>query len=304
MQMRDFLIDKIYKLAEKDKDVILISNEQGAQSLDKFRSDLPNQFINAGISEQNIISVAAGLSKFKKKVFIYSIASFITLRSFEQIKIDLNIMNLPVVIFGVGASCSYDTAGPTHHSIDDVSILRTLKNINLFSPTDNNVLENIFNTLKRKPKLSYLRLDRMNLNIISKKNIKIKNTFQIFGKKTKNAIISTGYATHIMNELRVDLLKKNINFTLIDIFQIKPLNEKQLQLYLKDFKNVIVVEEHTINGGIGSIISEIKSDFNLKFRLKRLGIKDKNLYTYNSRDKIYKNNQIDKNSIKKIIYNL
>ena len=304
MQMRDFLIDKIYKFAEKDKDVILISNEQGAQSLDKFRSDLPNQFINAGISEQNIISVAAGLSKFKKKVFIYSIASFITLRSFEQIKIDLNIMNLPVVIFGVGASCSYDTAGPTHHSIDDVSILRTLKNINLFSPTDNNVLENIFNTLKRKPKLSYLRLDRMNLNIISKKNIKIKNTFQIFGKKTKNAIISTGYATHIMNELRVDLLKKNINFTLIDIFQIKPLNEKQLQLYLKDFKNVIVVEEHTINGGIGSIISEIKSDFNLKFRLKRLGIKDKNLYTYNSRDKIYKNNQIDKNSIKKIIYNL
>lgn len=304
MQMRDFLIDKIYKLAEKNKDVILISNEQGAQSLDKFRRDLPNQFINAGISEQNIISVAAGLSKFKKKVFVYSIASFITLRSFEQIKIDLNIMNLPVVIFGVGASCSYDTAGPTHHSIDDVSILRTLKNINLFSPTDNNVLENIFNTLKLKPRLSYLRLDRMNLNIISKKKIKIKNTFQIFGKKTNNAIISTGYATHMMNELRIDLLKKNTNFTLIDIFQIKPLNEKKLQLYLKDFKNVIVVEEHTTNGGIGSIISEIKSDFDLKFRLKRFGIKDKNLYTYNSRDKIYKNNHIDKNSIEKIINKL
>ena len=304
MQMRDFLIDKIYKLAKKNKDVILISNEQGAQSLDKFRRDLPNQFINAGISEQNIISVAAGLSKFKKKVFIYSISSFITLRSFEQIKIDLNIMNLPVVIFGVGASCSYDTAGPTHHSIDDISILRTLKNINLYSPTDNNILENIFNNLKQKPKLSYLRLDRMNLNIISKKNINIKNTFQIFGKKAKNAIISTGYATHKMNELRIDLLKKNINFTLIDIFQIKPLNEKKLKLYIKDFKNIFVVEEHTKNGGIGSIISEIKSDFDLKFRLKRFGIKDKNLYTYDSRDKIYQNNQIDKNSIKKLISKL
>ena len=183
MQMRDFLIDEIYKVAINDKDVILISNEQGAKALDRFRKYLPHQFINAGISEQNIISVAAGLSKFKKKVFVYSISSFITLRSFEQIKIDLNIMNLPVIIFGVGASCSYDTAGPTHHSIDDVSILRTLKNINLYSPTDNNVLKNIFNTLKRKPKLSYLRLDRMNLDVISKKKVQVKDTFQIFGKK-------------------------------------------------------------------------------------------------------------------------
>lgn len=302
--MRDFLIDQIYHLAKSDKDVILISNEQGAQALDKFRRDLPNQFINAGISEQNIISVAAGLSKFKKKVFVYSIASFITLRSFEQIKIDLNIMNLPVIIFGVGASCSYDTAGPTHHSIDDISLFRTLKNMNLYSPTDNNILKNIFYFLKKKPKLSYLRLDRMNLNIISKKNVKIKKTFQIFGKKTKNAIISTGYTTHVMNELRIDLLKNNTHFTLIDIFQIKPLNEKQLKLYLKSFKNIIVVEEHTINGGIGSIISELKSDYDLKFKLKRFGIKDKNLYTYNSRDKVYKNNKIDKISIRKILLKL
>ncbi len=304
MQMRDFLIDEIYKIANNDKDVILISNEQGAKSLDKFRKDLPNQFINAGISEQNIISVAAGLSKFKKKVFVYSISSFITLRSFEQIKIDLNIMNLPVIIFGVGASCSYDTAGPTHHSIDDVSILRTLKNINLYSPTDNNVLRNIFNILKRKPKLSYLRLDRMNLDVISKKDVQIKDTFQVFGKKTKNAIISTGYATHVMNELRTDLLKNNVNVTLIDIFQIKPINENKLKLYLKNFKNIIVIEEHTKHGGLGSVISEIKSDHNLKFNLQRFGIKDENLYTYNSREKIYKTNKIDKNSIKKKILKL
>ena len=304
MQMRDFLIDEIYKIANNDKDVILISNEQGAKSLDKFRKDLPNQFINAGISEQNIISVAAGLSKFKKKVFVYSISSFITLRSFEQIKIDLNIMNLPVIIFGVGASCSYDTAGPTHHSIDDVSILRTLKNINLYSPTDNNVLRNIFNILKRKPKLSYLRLDRMNLDVISKKDVQIKDTFQVFGKKTKNAIISTGYATHVMNELRTDLLKNNVNVTLIDIFQIKPINENKLKLYLKNFKNIIVIEEHTKHGGLGSVISEIKSDHNLKFNLQRFGIKDENLYTYNSREKIYKTNKIDKNSIKKKIFKL
>tara|TARA_B100002051_G_C16710295_1_gene626232 strand:+ start:978 stop:1886 length:909 start_codon:yes stop_codon:yes gene_type:complete len=302
--MRDFLIDEIYKIANNDKDVILISNEQGAKSLDKFRKDLPNQFINAGISEQNIISVAAGLSKFKKKVFVYSISSFITLRSFEQIKIDLNIMNLPVIIFGVGASCSYDTAGPTHHSIDDVSILRTLKNINLYSPTDNNVLRNIFNILKRKPKLSYLRLDRMNLDVISKKDVQIKDTFQVFGKKTKNAIISTGYATHVMNELRTDLLKNNVNVTLIDIFQIKPINENKLKLYLKNFKNIIVIEEHTKHGGLGSVISEIKSDHNLKFNLQRFGIKDENLYTYNSREKIYKTNKIDKNSIKKKILKL
>ena len=132
MQMRDFFINEIYNAAKKNKNIILITNDQGAQSLDKFRKDLPKQFINAGISEQNIITAAAGMAQQKKKIFVYSIASFITLRCLEQIKLDVNLMKLPVTIFGVGASYSYDSAGPTHHSIEDISILRTMKNLEIF----------------------------------------------------------------------------------------------------------------------------------------------------------------------------
>ena len=110
-QMRDFLLIRFLKVL-KNKKIIFLSNDQGAKSLDNFRVKYKSNYINVGISEQNIISLSAGLASRGYKVFVYSIASFITLRCLEQIKIDLNIMKLPVTILGVGASCSYDTAGP------------------------------------------------------------------------------------------------------------------------------------------------------------------------------------------------
>ena len=118
--MRDAFITRLYRKAKKNPDIIFCSTEFGAPSLDVFRRDLPKQFVNLGISEQNLISVAAGLTLGGKKVFVYTIASFITLRCYEQIKIDLCAMNLPVTIIGVGTCYSYAVDGPTHHATEDI----------------------------------------------------------------------------------------------------------------------------------------------------------------------------------------
>jgi transketolase len=296
MQMRDHLINKIFKYAYKKKEVILISNEQGAQSLDKFRLELPNQFINAGISEQNIISVAAGLAKQKKKIYVYSIASFITLRCFEQIKIDLNIMNLPVTIFGVGASYSYDTSGPTHHSIEDISILRTMKNLEIFSPSDNNILGHIFDysTVSKKP--AYIRLDRKPLDILQRNTLNFKNGFSTTGNlNSKRFIVSTGNMSHMALEaLKICEENYNISICLIDIFSIR-FQKKNFLKIIKNAKLVLTLEEHVLEGGLGSIISEILFDyrFNKKLDLIRMGIDVNKLYTYKSRNLIHKYNKIE-----------
>ena len=300
VQMRDFFIDNLRNAAKKDKNILLISNEQGASALDKFRKELDNQFINAGISEQNIISVSAGLASQGKKVFVYSISSFITLRCFEQIKIDLNIKKLPVTILAVGASYSYDTSGPTHHSIDDIAILRTLGNFEIYSPSDNNVLKKIFNETLKSKIPNIVRLDRFPLkNIGECKEVDIKRGFRVFGKSKKIAIISTGITTQIISNLREELSSEKIEFLNIDIFQIKNFNKRIFKTFLSEVKNVITVEEHTLNGGIGSLVAEFILDNKLNISLTRLGIRDENLYSYLERSKNQEMNNIDKNSIKK-----
>lgn len=302
--MRDYFIDKICDYAEINKDVILITNEQGAQSLDRFRKNLPKQFINAGISEQNLISVAAGLAKQKKKVYVYSIASFITLRCFEQIKLDINLMNLPVTILGVGASCSYDTSGPTHHSIEDISILRTMKNLEIFSPSDNNILKHIFEHSIKTKKPMYLRLDRKPLKTLERSNFIFKNGFSIIGNlHSKKFIVSTGNMSHLaLDAIKICETKFNLKVCLIDIFSIN----FSKKIFLKNIKNsntIITIEEHILAGGLGSMIAELLFD-NKKNKINnliRMGIKFDHVYNYKPRDLIHKANKIRLNDIVKTI---
>jgi len=300
--MRDFFIENLRKEAKKNKNILLISNEQGAAALDKFRKELKKQFINAGISEQNLISVSAGLASQGKRVFVYSISSFITLRCLEQIKIDLNIMKLPVTILAVGASYSYDTSGPTHHSIDDIAILRTLANFEIYSPSDNNVLEKIFKETLKSKIPNIVRLDRFPLkNVGMCSKMDVKRGFREFGKSKKIAVVTTGITTQIVAELREELLRKNIDILHIDLFQIKNFNKTEIKKKFLKIKNIITVEEHTLNGGLGSIIAEFIADNKLSNLLTRLGVNDENLYSYLERYKNQEKNGIDKNSIKKVV---
>lgn len=288
--MRDFFINEIYNAAKKNKNIILITNDQGAQSLDKFRKDLPKQFINAGISEQNIITVAAGMAMQKKKIFVYSIASFITLRCLEQIKLDVNLMKLPVTIFGVGASYSYDTAGPTHHSIEDISILRTMKNLEIFSPSENNILKEIFNYVLKSKLPNYIRLDRQEQKAINRDNLNFKDGFHFVNKKFDDTIIvSTGK----MTSTAIDVSKKiknlkNQDIGMIDIFKMN-FDLKKFFLKNRKLKKIITIEEHLLEGGLGSIFAEYLFDYNLnkKISLKRFGVDIKNAYSYASRTKIH-----------------
>jgi len=153
---RDTFFNSLFKLAKEDKRIMVVTADCGAPSLDQWRNELPCQFINVGIAEQQMIALAAGLALEGKRPYCYAIAPFATLRCYEFIKVDICLMNLPVVIVGVGAGLSYSEAGPTHHATEDIAIMRALPNMRIASISNNEQAREIVS--EEGP--LYIRLDR------------------------------------------------------------------------------------------------------------------------------------------------
>jgi transketolase len=304
IQMRDAFLSELYSKAKSNRNILLISNDQGAKSLDKFREDIPTQFINAGVSEQNIISVSAGLNLGGKTVYIYSIASFITLRCFEQIKLDLCCMNLPVTILGVGSCYSYSLDGPTHHATEDIALMRALPNMQIFSPSDSNMAAGLVNISLHSTSPMYIRLDREVLPKIYNKNEDFSSGFSVLDKGKDISIISTGIMVHKAMEISKELNKNSINAQVIDLYRLKPLNKRALINTISSTGKVVTLEEHTIHGGLGSIIAELLVDFNTQIPIKRLGIEDGSLYGYGTRNNLHRQGGIDKKNVLNLIKNL
>ena len=168
--IRDAFFDRLYDIAGEDKNVIFLTADMGAFSLVKFKKDLPKQFINVGVAEQNMVSIAAGLTLTGKKVFIYTIIPFATLRCYEQIKIDICAMNLGVTIVGIGAGLSYGSDGPTHHGTSDIAVMRTLPEITILNPSDSVAAEKCAEIAYKSNAPVYIRLDRGKLPLIYEQN--------------------------------------------------------------------------------------------------------------------------------------
>lgn len=299
--MRDAFISRLYSYAKRDQDIIFITNDQGAISLDQFRRDLPTRFINAGVSEQNIISVAAGLALGGKKVYVYSIASFITLRCFEQIKLDLCAMNLPVTILGVGAGYSYATDGPTHHATEDIAILRALPKMQIYTPSDSNMAARLVDISLHSNGPMYIRCDREKLPVLHNQKDDFSSGLSILHEGKEFCIISTGIMVHRALEIAKELSKRSVQVKVIDLYRIKPLNKDGIIDAIRGAERLFTLEEHTINGGLGSIIAELLVDFDISIPLKRLAVEDTLLYCYGTRDNLHRRQGIDRESIVRLI---
>lgn len=299
--MRDAFFNKLYELARKDPNIILVDADMGAPSLDKFRTDMPSQFVNVGIAEQNAITVACGLALGGKTAFTYAIAPFITLRCYEQIKVDMCAMKLPVTCIGVGAGFSYDDSGPTHHTTEDISIMRALPYITILNSTDSIMAAKCAEIAVRSKSPMYVRLDREQLPDLYNKNETFKDGLHLFRKGKDVCIVSTGNMVHKALDVAKSLKKQNIDAAVLDLYRLKPVNKNFLVKHLKQSKKIVTLEEHLLDGGLGSIIAEIIADNNLSIPLKRLAIPDKFCYTYGGREEIRKTIGLDTDSIVKSI---
>lgn len=283
--MRDAFFEELFKIALKDKDVILLMADQGAKTFKKFEEKIPNQLINVGIAEQNMISVAAGLALSGKKVFVHAIANFTTLRCYEQIKVDLSIMNLPVTIAGVGAGFTYGSDGPTHHANQDIAAVKAIPKIRILNASDTVSLSVFPHLAYQIPMLTYIRFDKFNITSLYNKKHNFLDGLSEIKKGEDTVIISTGIMTHKAISV-ANQFKSKIG--VIDVYQLKPLNEKKLCNILSSYKRVTVLEEHLSYGGLATIVADLLADCSLNKSFLRIGLPDENSFVYGDRDYMHK----------------
>ena len=247
------------EIARKNKNLIVLSADLGRSSgLARFKLEFPKQYISVGISEQNLIGVAAGLADEGFKVFVTSFAPFLSMRASEQIRMNLGYMKHNVNLIALGSGLSMGFLGNSHFGLEDVAIMRTIPNLNITCPSDCSELGKVlhdYSANDRGP--SYIRLT----GIPGSKNVYDKNYTYKFGKNItiyKGEDILVLCHGSILGQVKQsikNLKKMRINAQLVNVVSLKPIDEKIISLF-KKFKKIITIEEHTSVGGLGSIMAE------------------------------------------------
>lgn len=304
IEMRDAFLGELYKYAKNDRRVILVSDDFGAPSLDSFREDLPEQYINGGISEQNMVSVAAGLSLCGKLVYLYAITPFITLRCYEQLKLDICNMDLTVNIVGVGPGYGYGFAGPTHHAPEDIAVMRALPNLTTLSASDSLMAMAFAKTSYEVPGPKYIRLDRGKTPLIyENSSTDFSDGLTVIKSGVHICIISTGIMVSRAVEIAEELERHSISACVVDMYKLKPVNKELLLDIISETEKVVTLEEHLINGGVGSIVAEILVDAGISKPLKRIGIPDKHFFSYGSRQFLQSKCGLDAKTVTETVLN-
>ena len=281
--MRNLFIKELTKHSSKKRNIYLIINDLGYNVVEPFQKKFPKKFFNAGVSEQNMMGMAAGLSSEKNHVFVYSIANFPTFRCAEQIRNDIDYHKLPVTIVSVGAGLGYGHLGYTHHALQDYSLMRIFPNMLIVSPGNNNELINSLNYLVNNPQPSYLRIDKDSQKdlFFNKEKIMPGKLIRLSSGNKKKVILVTGSVQDLAKKL---LIRKFKGYSLysMPIWGMKVKNK--VKETLKGFNEVVTVEDHFYDGGFGSWIQEIANNLNSNIKIKPHFIKDNVLYKVGSKD--------------------
>jgi transketolase len=279
--MRDAFIGRITEVMGVCPDIFFLSADFGAPALDRLRDTYPHRFINVGIAEQNLINIATGLALEGYTVCAYAIAPFITMRCFEQIRVNLSILShyrpLNVNLVGVGAGASYEMSGPTHHCFEDLSIMRTLPNVDIFSPCDTVLTRAFVDYALQHCRPKYLRLDGKPLGSLyaDDENIPWDNGFKKISGGRDVIIISTGYMTHKAVRISEMLCSRGYSVCVIDVFLLRPFNEIKFAEAVKGGKLIITIEEAFIHkGGLDSMVSGVVQKNHLNIPVLAFGYQD------------------------------
>ncbi|NMB83859.1 hypothetical protein GYA28_01060 [Candidatus Roizmanbacteria bacterium] len=274
--MRSAIIEEIYNLMKENGNVYFLTGDLGYDVLEKIEAEFPNRFYNMGVAEQNMIGVASGLALSGKKVFVFSITPFVTMRCYEQIRNDVCFHDLDITILGIGSGLSYGILSSTHFSLEDIAILRPLPNMTIFSPVDEIEARLGMRYFKNHHHPLYIRIGKKKEEIIYKQPYDFQYGKGVIIRPGKDVVI---FATGpIIGEAlsAADLLKeKNIEAEIINLHTIKPLDNDLIISESQGKKLIITLEEHGIIGGLGSAVSEVIGEYLPGNRVMRFGVEDK-----------------------------
>lgn len=279
--------ETLQQLAASDRNILAVtSDSRGSGKLVPYGKKFPEQIIEVGIAEQNLVGVAAGLASCGKKVFAVSPACFLTARALEQIKNDVAYSDNPVNVVGISAGVSYGALGSTHHSLHDFAALRAINNITIVAPADNFETEQAIRLAAVTQKPLYLRFGKKPMPSLKETNT---DTFA-FGKGRvitdgdDVAIIATGEAVYPALLAAAKLKQDGIGASVISMHTIKPLDTDLLQRMALKCKAIVTVEEHSIFGGLGEACASflLQQQYSLPFKI--IGIPDEYTVTGSQQD--------------------
>lgn len=305
--MRNAFVKTLVELAKSNKNIEVVTGDLGFGVLKPFWEQCPDQFTNAGIAEQNMTGIAAGMALSGKIVFTYSIGNFPTLRCLEQIRNDCAYHNANVKIVCVGGGFAYGSLGMSHQATEDIAILRALPNVSVFAPGDLVEAEEVTKAIVNYPGTCYLRLGRGGEKRIHDKieNFQIGKAIKI--KEGKDiAIFSSGAIFDEVIDAYNELVKDGLNPIVYTFPTIKPIDKDVILEVSKKCKHIFTVEEHNIIGGFGGAVAEVLSEINCnKASLHMIGLNDE--YSIKVGSQKYLRNEYHLNStnifeaIKKVI---
>ena len=302
--MRDAFFDSVYELASKDKNLIVLTADHGAFSLERFKKDFPRQYFNVGIAEQNMVALAAGLALSGKVVFAYSIVNFTTLRCFEQISVDIGGMKLAVIIVGVGAGFTYSTDGPTHHGIQDIAAMASVPNMSIFNCSDAYNSEAFARIAYGAHSPSYVRIEKGKFPALYGEHANFSDGLGVLRKGRDVTLLTSGYLVQGAIDAAQNLGKEGIDAGVIDVYRIKPLNTNLLAESVRDTGALLTIEDNVANGGIGTMVATALMEKGMSLPLRRISLGDAFCYKYGSREWVYETNGLDAGAIRLAVLDL
>ncbi len=283
--MRTAFIQTLCEAAEKDNRTWLLSGDLGYSVLELFAIRFPDRFINAGIAEQNMIGVAAGLALCGKIVFVYSIANFPLMRCLEQIRNDICYQSLNVKIVAIGGGLGYGTAGYTHHAVEDLAVMRSMPNLTIIAPGDPLETRWAAKAMAVHPGPVYLRLPKAGNHGMYAPNQRFSIGKAIVVRQGKDlTLISTGGMLEVASEAARQLALAGIDVRLLQMTTIKPVDCDAILAAASETGAIVTIEDHSVIGGLGSAVAEVLAEHGAPIPFRRLGLSEELSLEHGSQD--------------------
>lgn len=255
--MRDAFIAKLTDLARNDPRVVLITGDLGFGVLTKFAEDLPSQYVNAGVAEQNMTAIAAGMALSGWKAYTYSIANFTTLRCLEQLRNDVCYHDAPVTVVSVGGGFSYGQLGMSHFATEDLAILRAIPNMRVVAPSETWETEDLTAELAAAPGPTYLRLDKGQGGVDRRDGeVARLGKARLVRDGSDVTLISIGAIVSECIAAADELAQKGVQARVLSVSSLKPFDADAVLSAARDTGGIVTVEEHTVLGGLGGTVAE------------------------------------------------
>ncbi len=257
--LRGAFCQKILEEAKKDKDIVVVcTDSRGSAQLGDYPKELPNQFVEMGIAEQNSVTVSSGMAALGKKVFAIGPASFYSMRSAEQVKVDMAYSHNNVKVIGISGGLSYGALGATHHSLQDIALMRAIPYLDVYIPSDATQMKALVDQFLTDETPAYIRVGRGGVPVLYPEGTKFEKGKAIkHGDGKDVGIIACGQMVWRALEAAELLEKEGIHATVLDLYSIKPMDTEAVLELAAETGHIVTVEEHSIYGGLGGAVAEL-----------------------------------------------